>query len=159
MNRRSWKNARPTSLRHALELCKDYAIEAHNKSVQRIADEMGLPDHWALYKWLQTGRMPANLIRPYERACQCDYVTRWIAASAGRMTIEMPTGRNCTAQDTQVLQELLTAATGKLLAFYAKNSEAEETLAAIQAAMEGLAWHRGNVSQTDHPQLELEGQS
>lgn len=158
MNRRRWKNARPTSLRHALELCKDYAIEAHNKSVQRIADEMGLPDHWALYKWLQTGRMPANLIRPYERACQCDYVTRWIAASAGRMTIEMPTGRNCTAQDTQVLQELLTAATGKLLAFYAKNSEAEETLAAIQAAMEGLAWHRGNVSQTDHPQLELEGQ-
>jgi hypothetical protein len=71
----------------------------------------------------------------------------------------MPTGRNCTAQDTQALQELLTTATGKLLAFYAKNSEAEETLAAIQAAMEALAWHRGNVSQSQHPQLELEGQS
>ena len=158
MNRRRWKNVRPTSLRHALELCKDFAIDAHNKSVQRIADEMGLPDHWALYKWLQTGRMPANLIRPYERVCNCDYVTRWIAASAGRLTIEMPTGRNCTAQDTQALQELLTTAAGKLLAFYAKNSEAEETLTAIQAAMEGLAWHRGNVNQTQHPQLELEGQ-
>ena len=158
MNRRRWKNVRPTSLRHALELCKDFAIDAHNKSVQRIADEMGLPDHWALYKWLQTGRMPANLIRPYERVCNCDYVTRWIAASAGRLTIEMPTGRNCTAQDTPALQELLTTAAGKLLAFYAKNSEAEETLTAIQAAMEGLAWHRGNVSQTQHPQLELEGQ-
>ena len=158
MNRRRWKNVRPTSLRHALELCKDFAIDAHNKSVQRIADEMGLPDHWALYKWLQTGRMPANLIRPYERVCNCDYVTRWIAASAGRLTIEMPTGRNCTAQDTQALQELLKTAAGKLLAFYAKNSEAEETLASIQAAMEGLAWHRGNVSQTQHPQLELEGQ-
>ncbi|MBA6042857.1 hypothetical protein [Pseudomonas lactis] len=158
MNRRRWKNVRPTSLRHALELCKDFAIDAHNKSVQRIADEMGLPDHWALYKWLQTGRMPANLIRPYERVCNCDYVTRWIAASAGRLTIEMPTGRNCTAQDTQALQELLTTAAGKLLSFYAKNSEAEETLASIQAAMEGLAWHRGNVSQTQHPQLELEGQ-
>lgn len=158
MNRRRWKNVRPTSLRHALELCKDFAIDAHNKSVQRIADEMGLPDHWALYKWLQTGRMPANLIRPYERVCNCDYITRWIAASAGRLTIEMPTGRNCTAQDTQALQELLTTAAGKLLAFYAKNSEAEETLASIQAAMEGLAWHRGNVNQTQHPQLELEGQ-
>lgn len=158
MNRRRWKNVRPTSLRHALELCKDFAIDAHNKSVQRIADEMGLPDHWALYKWLQTGRMPANLIRPYERVCNCDYVTRWIAASAGRLTIEMPTGRNCTAQDTQALQELLTTAAGKLLAFYAKNSEAEETLASIQAAMEGLAWHRGNVNQTQHPQLELERQ-
>ncbi|MGF6098873.1 hypothetical protein [Pseudomonas sp. 18175] len=158
MNRRRWKSVRPTSLRHALELCKDFAIEAHSKSVQRIADEMGLPDHWALYKWLQTGRMPANLIRPYERVCHCDFVTRWIAASAGRLTIEMPTGRSCTAQDTQVLQELLTTAAGKLLAFYTQHSEAEETLAAIQAAMEGLAWHRGNVSQTLHPQLELEGQ-
>lgn len=158
MNRRRWKNAQPTSLRHALELCKDFAKEAQNKGVERIADEMGLADHWALYKWLQSGRMPANLIRPYERVCNCDYVTRWLAASAGRMTIEMPTGRHCIAQDTQALQELLTTATGKLLAFYAKNSEAEETLAAIQAAMEALAWHRGNVGQSQHPQLELEGQ-
>lgn len=158
MNRRRWKNIQPTSLRHALELCKDFAKEAQNASVERIAVEMGLSDHWALYKWLQTGRMPANLIRPYECACKCDYVTRWIAASAGRLTIEIPTGRNCTAQDTQALQELLTTAAGNLLAFYAKNSEADETLAAIQAAMEGLAWHRGNVSQTQNPQLELEGQ-
>ncbi|MBH8611925.1 hypothetical protein I4N56_014065 [Pseudomonas mohnii] len=159
MSRRRWKSVQPTSLRHALELCKDFAKEAHNKGVERIADEMGLADHWALYKWLQTGRMPANLIRPYERVCQCNYVTRWIAASAGCLTIEMPTGRQCAAQDTQALQEVLTAAAGKLLAFYAKSCSADETLAAVQVAMESLAWHRGNVSQTQHPQLELEGQS
>lgn len=58
----------------------------------------------------------------------------------------------------QALQELLTTAAGKLLAFYANTIEADEALAAIQAAMEGLAWHRGNVSQTQNPQLELEGQ-
>jgi len=158
MNRRRWKNAQPTSLRHAMELCKDFAKEAHNKGVERIADEMGVTDHWSVYKWLQTGRMPANFILPYERACGCDFVTRWIAASSGRLTIAVPTGRKCTAQDTQALQEMLTTATGKLLAFYANNCEADETLAAIQAAMEGLAWHRGNVSQTQQPQLELEGQ-
>jgi hypothetical protein len=158
MNRRRWKSAQPTSLRHAMELCKDFAKEAHNKGVERIADEMGVTDHWSVYKWLQTGRMPANFILPYERACGCDYVTRWIAASSGRLTIPMPTGRKCTAQDTQALQELLTTATGKLLAFYANNSEADETLAAIQEAMEGLAWHRGNVIQTQQPQLELEEQ-
>lgn len=158
MTRRRWKNLRPTSLRHALELCKDYARENHNKGVERIADQMGLADHWALYKWLQSGRMPANLIRPYEQACGCDYVTRWIAASAGRLTIDMPTGRHCTAQDMQALQELLTAATGQLLDFYAKHCDANETLASIQAAMEALAWHQGNVKQSQQPQLELEGQ-
>ncbi|MDE1531662.1 hypothetical protein PVE90_18300 [Pseudomonas carnis] len=128
-------------------------------SVERIAVEMGVTDQWTVYKWLQTGRMPANMIRPYERACGCDYVTRWIAASAGRLTIVIPTGRNCTAKDMQALQELLTTAAGKLLAFYANNIDADDALAAIQAAMEGLAWHRGNVSQTQNPQLELEGQS
>ncbi|MBK3440775.1 hypothetical protein [Pseudomonas lactis] len=157
MSRRRWKTIQPTALRHALELCKDFAKEIHNLSVERIAVEMGLPDHWALYKWLQTGRMPANLIRPYERACGCDYVTRWIAASAGRLTIEMPSGRKCAAEDMQALQELLTTAAGKLLAFYSKNSEADATLAAIQAAMEALAWHNGNVAQTQNPQLELGG--
>ena len=156
MSRRRWKSIQPTSLRHALELCKDFAREIQNKSVDRIADEMGVADHWSVYKWLQTGRMPANLIRPYERACGCDYVTRWIAASAGQLTIAIPTGRNRNAQDTQALQEVLTTAAGKLLAFYAQNCDADETLAAIQAAMEGLAWHRGNVNQTQTPQLELE---
>lgn len=158
MNRRRWKNIQPTSLRHGLELCKDFAKEAHNMSVERIAVEMGVTDQWTVYKWLQTGRMPANMIRPYERACGCDYVTRWIAASAGRLTIVIPTGRNCTAKDMQALQELLTTAAGKLLAFYAENIDADDALAAIQAAMEGLAWHRGNVAQTQNPQLELEGQ-
>lgn len=158
MSRRRWKQIRPTSLRHALELCKDYARENHNKGVERIADQMGLPDHWALYKWLQSGRMPANLIRPYEQACGCDYVTRWIAASAGRLTIDIPTGRQCAAQDMQALQELLTTAAGQLLAFYAQRNDADQTLAAIQAAMEGLAWHQGNVKQSQQPQLELEGQ-
>ncbi|SFB28272.1 hypothetical protein SAMN05216248_10451 [Pseudomonas simiae] len=91
MNRRRWKTIQPTSLRHGLELCKDFAKEAHNMSVERIAVEMGVTDQWTVYKWLQTGRMPANMIRPYERACGCDYVTRWIAASAGRLTIVIPT--------------------------------------------------------------------
>ncbi|MFV2950150.1 hypothetical protein [Pseudomonas japonica] len=158
MSRRRWKSLRPTSLRHALEMCKDYARENLNKGVERIADEMGLADHWALYKWLQSGRMPANLIRPYEQACGCDYVTRWIAASAGRLTIDIPTGRRCAAQDMQALQELLTTAAGQLLAFYDQRSDADQTLAAIQAAMEGLAWHQGNVKQSQQPQLELEGQ-
>ncbi len=155
MSRRRWKHLQPTSLRHALELCKDFAREQQNLSVERIAAEMGLADHWALYKWFQTGRMPATLIRPFERACGCDYVTRWIAASSGRLTIEMPSGRKCSAEDTQALQELLTAAAGKLLAFYSKNAEVEPTLAAIKAAMEALAWHNGNVAQTQNPQLEL----
>lgn len=156
MSRRNWKRIQPTSLRHALELCKDFAKERHNLSVERIAESMGLTDHWTVYKWIQSGRIPANMIRPYETACGIDYVTRWLAASSGRLLIDIPTGRKADAADMQALQELLNTAVGQLLQFYGGKAEAGDTLAAIQQAMEGLAWHRGNVQKHAQPELDFE---
>ena len=156
MSRRNWKRIQPTSLRHALELCKDHAKERNNLSVERIAERMGLTDHWTVYKWIQTGRIPANMIRPYEVACGIDYVTRWLAASSGRLLIDIPTGRNASAADMQALQELLNTAVGQLLQFYGGKSPAADTLAAIQQAMEGLAWHRRNVEKHSQPELDFQ---
>ena len=156
MTKRNWKRIQPTSLRNALELCKDFAKERHNLSVERIAESMGLTDHWTVYKWIQTGRIPANMIRPYETACGIDYVTRWLAASSGRLLIDIPTGRKADAADMQALQELLNTAVGQLLQFYGGKAEAGDTLAAIQQAMEGLAWHRGNVQKHAQPELDFE---
>ena len=156
MTKRNWKRIQPTSLRNALELCKDFAKERHNLSVERIAESMGLTDHWTVYKWIQTGRIPANMIRPYEAACGIDYLTRWLAASSGRLLIDIPTGRKADAADMQALQELLNTAVGQLLQFYGGKAEAGDTLAAIQQAMEGLAWHRGNVQKHAQPELDFE---
>ena len=156
MSRRNWKRIQPTSLRNALELCKDHAKERHNLSVERIAESMGLTDHWTVYKWIQSGRIPANMIRPYETACGIDYVTRWLAASSGRLLIDIPTGRKADAADMQALQELLNTAVGQLLQFYGGKAEASDTLSAIQQAMEGLAWHRGNVEKHAQPELDFQ---
>lgn len=150
-----WKTRRPSSLRHALEMCKDYAKAKRNLSVERIAELMGLPDHWALYKWLQNGRMPAVLIPAYEAACGCQFVTHWLASSGGKVMIDIPTGRKATATDVQQLQEALHAAAGAIINFYKGEADTAETLAAIRVGMEGLAWHHGNVGQSAQPQLEL----
>ena len=96
------------------------------------------------------------MIRPYETACGIDYVTRWLAASSGRLLIDIPTGRKADAADMQALQELLNTAVGQLLQFYGGKAEAGDTLAAIQQAMEGLAWHRGNVQKHAQPELDFE---
>ena len=40
MNKRRWKNLHPTSLRSALEACKDFARESANLSVERIAERV-----------------------------------------------------------------------------------------------------------------------
>lgn len=155
MSRRNWKRIQPTSLRHALELCKDFAREKHNLSVERIAERMGEADHWTLYKWLQNGRIPAVLIPAYEAACGVDFVTRWLAGASGKLLIAVPTGRNLKATDVSVLQESLHGTVTALMDFYNGKAKAEATLAAITTGMESLAWHKGNVEQHNQPQLEL----
>ena len=155
MSRRNWKRVTPNSLRDALRLCKDHALEKKSLSVERIADLMGITAD-LLYKWLSNGRMPAMLIPSYEHICGIDFVTRWLAASAGRLLISVPAGRKASATDMQALQEVLNTAVGQLLQFYAGKTEAPDTLAAIQQAMEGLAWHRGNVEKHLTPELDFQ---
>lgn len=152
--RRNWKRVQPTSLRDALRLCKDYAADRKNYSVERIADLMDVSAD-LLYKWLSTGRMPASSIPAYEHICGINFATRWLAASAGFLVIATPTGRDATAADMQVLQELLHTAVGNLLKFYDQRADADTALAAIQQAMEGLAWHKGNVEKHDQPEFEF----
>lgn len=154
MSSRFWKRVQPTSLREALRLCKDCALERKNYSVERIADLMGITAD-TLYKWLATGKMPATSIPLYEHICGINFVTRWLAASSGHLLISAPTGRNATAQDMQALQEVVHAAVGKLLQFYADKADACSVLAAIQSGMEGLAWHKGNVEKHLQPEFEF----
>ncbi|MCY1266036.1 hypothetical protein D9M68_325400 [compost metagenome] len=157
MRRRNWKAVQPTSLRQALELCKEHARETRNLSVERIAERMGLPDHAVLYKWLANGRMPALLIPGYENVCGINLVSRWLAATGGKLLVDIPTGRNCSGQELHTLQTELTSAMGALLDFYNGKRDPLETLAAVRTAMEGLGWHHGNLAQHDHPQLDLGG--
>ena len=155
MTRRNWKTIQPSSLRHAFELCKDHARERLNKSVEGIAEDMGLADHWVLYKYLQKGSMPANLIRPYELACGIDFVTRYLAASNGRLLVQIATGRKLAHADIVELHEHFAMALKLLTDYYAKPGDPSAALAALTTHMEHVAWHRQNVAQHATPQLEL----
>lgn len=157
--RRNWKRLQPNSLRHALELCKDHARERLNRSVERIADEMGVTDHWAIYKWVQSGRIPANLIRPFEVACGIDYVTRWIVASNGRVMIELPAGRQLQATDVVELHNGFGAALQLLNDFYSGKAAPDDTVAAISEHLAQVVWHRANVMQYATPELDFNGGS
>lgn len=153
--RRNWKRIQPTSLRHALELCKDHARERLNRSVEQLAELMGMTDHWTLYKWLESGRMPVVMLRPYQAACGIDFVTRWIAGSAGKLLIDIPTGRHLQAADITDLHGAFADATKLLTDFYAGRADQAETLEALTHHMQQVAWHHGNVGAHTNPQLEL----
>lgn len=153
--KRNWKKVRPTSLLHSLELCTDHGRETRNYSVERIAEAMCEKTHHTIYKYLESGAMPLIKLRAFEDACGATFVTRWLAASAGLLVIDVPTGRSAGSQDVLTLQEILNDAVGALLAFYAGKVSEEEVLARITAGMEGLAFQRENVRKFVQPELEL----
>lgn len=152
---RDWKRLQPTSLRHAMELSKDYARECRNLSVERIADHMGLADHFYLYKVIQSGRLPAILIRPFEAACGVDYVSRWIAASAGKLLIDIPSGRKLKGLDVVALHHSFSAALQLLTALYEGKADQAEVQAALTDHLVDVAWHRQNVIQFNEPELDF----
>ena len=110
-----------------------------------------------LYKWLGTGKMPANMIPSYELVCGIDFVSRWLALAAGNLVIDIPTGKVGDEADIQALQETLNTAVGALIRFYAGKADAAETLGSIQRGMEGLGFHRENVKKVDCPELDMFG--
>lgn len=155
MSRRDWKRRNPTSLRHAIELCKDYARDVHNLSVERIADIMDEESHWTVYGWIRDGSIPSRKILGYQHACHCDFITRWLAHSAGKLLIDIPPGRLLDGDDTHRLQATLNAAVGALLGFAAGRMDADQVGAEINIALEALAWHRENVARHAEPELEF----
>jgi len=139
-----------------MELCLEYAREKHNRSVEQVADLMGVQSRWSVYKWMQSGRLPASLIRPFEHATAATFVTQYIATSAHRLLVSIPTGQAAAGEDTHALQAALTDAAGQLLRYYRGDATAEDALGAIDQAMGGLAWQRENVERASQPELELE---
>ena len=156
MTRRVWKNVRPNSLVHALRLCKEFAQDRHNLSVERIADRMGV-SHDSLYKWLATGRLPAILIPAYEHACGASFASVWLATSANKLVIDMPTGRKADGTELLDMNSSCAAALQLLTAFYAAPHATcpEATLLALRQHMEQVAFHHNNVAQYATPELEF----
>lgn len=156
MSRRNWKRVRPNSLTEALRLCKEFAQAKANMSIERIADRMGVT-HDSLYKWLATGRLPAILIPTYEHACGCHFVSEWLAASAGRLVIDMPKGRTVSQSELVELNSGFAAALQLLTNFYASEGKADpiETLDALTTHLQQVAWHHANVNVHATPELEF----
>lgn len=155
MSRSNWKRVQPNSLREALELCKDHARERLGKSVDNIADDMGQADKWSLYKWIQNGSMPAKLIRPYQIACGINLVSRWIAASEGRLLVDVPTGRTITPEDMNQAHAGFAQAMGLISDFYAGKTDQASTLEAIREHLQLMGRFHGNVQQHHTPELEF----
>ncbi len=136
----------PRSPADALDGCAQLAMQRYNRGIERLAcDHLGQNNHSSLYKWIGNGRLPLSLILPLEHACGLPLITRYLAAAHGKLLVDIPIGKACNASDLQQLQVVLHNATGALMAFYDGKQSAEQTLDAIRAGLESLAWHEAHL--------------
>lgn len=152
---RNWNRVIPRNTLEAMRLCKDFAKEKHNLSVERIADRMGVSAD-NLYAWLGNGKMHASLIQPYQHVCGCTFISDHLSHSEGKLAVKIPSGR--TMQDTDLLQmhQSFSQTMTLLAKFYDGKADAAETLHAITEHMQVAAWHRANIQKHDQPELEFE---
>lgn len=150
--RRNWSRWHPTSLQEAVEGCVHFAQDKHRLSVDRLADLVGTT-RWTIYKWIESGSIPAKTIAGFEAHCHCHYITAYLASSARRVLIELPTGRGASQRDIHETQTACTSAVGLLLNFASGKAEKQETIDALTVAIERLATERAHVQMHDQPEL------
>lgn len=154
MSARNWRTANPTSFEDAMVLCLEYAHEKQRRNVQRVAALLGT-SHNTIYGWLREGSIPGRKVEAFQHACGCDFITRYLAHSAGNLLIPIPTGKRVMVDDVHRLQDTLNGAVKALLGFAAGTLDADGVKAATTTAMEALAYQRENTACHDQPELEL----
>ena len=124
------------SARRAIRECADHAKTALYKTIGAIAHEMG-EHEWVLYKWIETGRIPATSVPAFERACGCNAVTRSLATAANLLVIQAPLSKTSSCAEALHLTGRAIALTTRSEKLTGKNKD--EAMRALNAAIESLA--------------------
>lgn len=136
-------------IRSAINECLDYAKRVLYRDVASLAELMSLDNKWVLFKWVETGRIPAVLIPAFEAACGCNALSRCLAKEGGSMTIPAPTGRFARVASSTETHLLVTTAIATAIAAEINASKAGEAVRAINGAIESLAWLRHQLAEKE----------
>jgi hypothetical protein len=156
VTRRNWKKVRAASVIEALRLCKEFAQDKKNLSIERIADRMGA-SHDSLYKWLAAGSLPLLKLPAYEMACGCHFAIEFLAIAAGKLLIDMPAGRSGSTASMVEFNTGFAEALQLLTNFYAAPAKTgpTDTLAALNRHLSEVAYHQANVANCTTPELDF----
>jgi hypothetical protein len=142
-------------MNHAIQLCKQHALDNKNMSVARIADHLAITTD-TLYKWLGNGRIPANHIFAYEQACGISFITEYLAHSQGFLLVKAPTGRKAEHKDLNKLQLYMAQVAAKIIEANEGECTAKDAIDHIKILMQDLAYQQKNVAAVQVPQTQLD---
>lgn len=154
MTRKRWKPRHPGNMQEAMRACLDYALHKHNRSVAQVAELIGVTE-WVVYKWMSDGSIPSKRIRPFEFACDATFVTHYLASSAQKLIIDIPSGKRVGDDGMMDLQNALNDSVKALCQFYKDAIDPKEVMQVVTQGIQQLASHRENVAKHDAPELDL----
>ncbi|GHD63740.1 hypothetical protein [Jeongeupia chitinilytica] len=154
MRKRNWKKVQAFSLDEAIQLTAEYADEIARRPAKVMADLMGV-ELKTYYRWLAESSMPLHRVRQFEAFSGCHFISDYLAVASGRVVIAVPMGRASKANDLLEMQATFTDAMSQLVRFYQHGSGLEDTVSALTATLNQLAWQRENVSKAASPELAL----
>jgi len=155
MARTNWKCIVPHNVNHAIQLCKQHALDNKNMSVARIADHLAITTD-TLYKWLGNGRIPANHVFAYEQACGISFITEYLAHSQGYLLVKAPTGRKAEHKDLNKLQLYMAQVAAKIIEANEGDCTAQDAIDHIKILMQDLAYQQKNVAAVQVPQTQFD---
>ncbi|MGQ0711004.1 MAG: hypothetical protein ACT4NV_14805 [Rhodoferax sp.] len=133
----------------AIRDCLDHAKRALYRDVASVAELMGLENKWVLFKWSETGRMPAIAIPAFEEACGSNALSKCLADAGGTLTIPAPTGRLARVTTSAEAHHVTAMAIAKAVSAEIDPSKTDEAVRAINGAIEALAWLRHQLAEKE----------
>ena len=138
-----------SDIRAAMRESLKFAKKEHYLDVADVADRMGLPNAWVLFKWAETGRIPALVIPAFEKACGTALLSRSLAEASGHLVIRARSHPIGSAADWSQVNLLVAQAMAEAAAVVAAPAPERRraTIKAINKAMDILAYMRFELAQ------------
>ena len=134
-----------SEIQAAIQACITHAKQEMYRDIGDIAEAMGV-NQWVLYKWVQSGKLPAVHIPAFECACGVTHLSKYLAAAGGLLTIKAPPAAGYTQVDWAQAQWEVAKAMAEAAGAAIDPGKTQQALKAINQAMDALASTRHQLA-------------
>lgn len=150
---RQWDVARLKLPARDLREAIDLSILVSGKSVEELADALGLESKWTLYKQLADLRVPLHSLIPFMAACGSRIILKWLASGCDYLLLPRPRGRKVRPGEAAAVVSDVTKRLGRALELAREPKHKDKALLELDAAMTSIAGLRGALEKARQPEL------
>lgn len=141
------KSCTQPELMLAIDACLAHAKTELFRGIADVADAMETkPTRDAVYKWVQSGRMPLVEVAAFERACGASSISRHLAAAGGNLLIKESVAAGLPQLDFARVQCQVAKAMFATASALVDPTQAQQAMQTLSQAMDGLATVRHQIS-------------